>query len=223
MGQSLRDIFFEDWLRHVFDHPVTDPEWYFDLDADWWAGPASITAEYLARCFENADTLLHSFSDAQLRQGLWYLADVSCSDHMFARTDPEVPQPLRQRAIRAMYDLFAQCYARLCTPHLIHRDELGFSEINLVCYMWWDILPIYGGPHEPDRADADAECLAVIERILSLDSDACRESALHGLGHGHMYHPQRVEEIIRGFLSNAAAVRPELRAYALAAQHGTVQ
>jgi hypothetical protein len=223
MGRALTDIPFHDWIRHAFDHPVTDPEWYFDLDADSWAGPASTTAEYLARCFEDADVLLRPYSDAQVRQGLWYLADASCSNHMFALTDPEVPPSLRRRAIQSFYFLFQKCLAQRCSPHLIHRDEMGFNEVNLVCYMWWDILPIYGCPHEPDRVDVDAECLSVMEGILGLDSDACLESALHGLGHGQMYHPERVAEIIDAFLANATHIRPELREYALAARRGMVQ
>jgi hypothetical protein len=223
MGQELTDIPFQDWVRHVFEHPVTNPQWHFDLDADCWNGSPSTTADYLARCFEAADALLSPFSDAQVNQGLWYLANGSSSDHMFALVDEGAPWPLRRRAIQAMYDLFDQCLARRCSPHLMHLDETESSPVNMICYMWWDLLPIGSRPDEPSLADVDAECLSVMERILGLDSDACRESALHGLGHWATDYPERVGEIIDRWMRNTTHLRPELQDYALAARHGSVQ
>src|SRR5207248_1175749 len=35
MGVPLASLSFADWLAFVFDHPVTDPEWYFADEADW--------------------------------------------------------------------------------------------------------------------------------------------------------------------------------------------
>lgn len=181
MGEARTDLPFHEWVQYVFQHAVTDPAWYFESDQDWWAGSAPLTAEYLARCFEDADAWLRGFSDAQVNQGLNYLISPSCSDHMFVLTNQTVPLLLRLRVIRSFYPLFEKCLARRCSPHLSHLDEPGSGQLNPVCYIWWDVLPIYGQPNDPDRAELDAQCLSVMERILALDSDACRESALHGL------------------------------------------
>ena len=64
--------------------------------------------------------------------------------------------------------------------------------------------------------------LDVMTQTLNLDSDACREGALHGLGHWAMYYPKRVAAIIDEFLKKNPDLRPELRNYALGARTGCV-
>jgi hypothetical protein len=94
--------------------------------------------------------------------------------------------------------------------------------LNLVCYMWWDIIPIYGQPDVPERSELDQEILGVLESTLQLDSIACRESALHGLGHWQHYYPQRVGEIIDAFLMKYRVLRKDLEMYAVNAFTGYV-
>jgi hypothetical protein len=201
---------------------ATKPEWYWDSDADWWDGPAAETIQFLTQAFENSSVLLQSYSDAQLNQGLWYLVSNSCSNHMFALLDNSVPWPARQRCIRSIHSLFEECLAKRCTPHLSHLDEPGAGPLNLVCYMWWDIIPLYGRPNDPEWTEMDNEILSVLESTLKLDSLACQESALHGLGHWHFYYPARVEEIINTFLENHKEIGEELRTYAMSAYNGCV-
>ncbi|HEU5330793.1 MAG TPA: hypothetical protein VFU78_22060, partial [Thermomicrobiales bacterium] len=74
----------------------------------------------------------------------------------------------------------------------------------------------------PARADLDAACLDVMRQTLALDNDACRENALHGLGHWLPYYPAPVEQIIADFLARTPTLRPELLAYARRAQRGAV-
>ena len=226
MGGRLTDLTFDQWLSHVFDHPVDSSrqEWYWQPDTDWWEGAPAVTVQFLTRLFEHAQQLLQPYSDAQLNQGLWYIASNACSNHMFALMDVDVPWPARQRCLRSMHDLFAQCFARRCTPHLGHLPETepGASPLNLVCYMWWDILPIGGRPEDPNGADLNLEILKVMESTLQLDSVACQESALHGLGHWHFHAPQQVEEIINTYLKRQNDLREELRLYAMSARRGCV-
>jgi hypothetical protein len=61
--------------------------------------------------------------------------------------------------------------------------------------MWWDMLHFYGKPEDPDCAEVGAACLEVMRMTLDLDSDACRESALHGLSHWQYAYPQQVQVI----------------------------
>jgi hypothetical protein len=196
----------------------------------------------VTRAFETAHTVFAPFSEAQLNQGLWFLADNSCSDHMFALLDPAVPQPARERAIRSMFQLFAQLFLKRCDQgHLSHLDSGGrtcANPLNSICYMWWDVLPIHGRPEVPASAAVDDACLEVMRQTLDLGADACRESALHRLGHWHHAYPRRVEAIIETFLRRieakggrrskgrsappGGALRPELRVYALRAPKGGV-
>src|SRR5579859_779342 len=218
MGQILSALSFDEWLAFVFDHPVDESrlEWYFDPDSDWWDGLPRTTISYLARAFENAATLFEPYSDAQLNQGLWYLASNACSNHMLALLDESVPWPERQRCLRAMSALYQQIFNPRCTPTLGHLDEQPSNPLNRVCYMWWDILPVYGRPNLPARGALDQECLQVMAATLALPNEACQESALHGLGHWAIYYPEPVAAIINAYLEPQVEIRAPLQQYALA-------
>ena len=60
-------------------------------------------------------------------------------------------------------------------------------------------------------------------QTLALRHDACRESALHGLGHWHRAYPAETERIIDDFLATNQGIREELLRYALAARSGCIQ
>ncbi len=79
------------------------------------------------------------------------------------------------------------------------------------------------GGSQVDKTEAalltvDDVLLTVMTRTLRLESEACREGALHGLGHWQRHYPGRVEAIIDEWLSEAPHVSPELRQYAEAAR-----
>jgi hypothetical protein len=212
------------WIEYVFDHPVEDLIWYeaSEFPTPAWEGTHEQIARHIAETFEQSGRLLGRFSDAQLDQDFWFLAGVGNSDFMMSLIDSAVPESLRLRALRSFVPLFEQVMAVRCSPHLSHLDEPGANVLNTLCYMWWDILPIRGSPEDPARRDFDAEVLAVLRRILGIPHDACRESALHGLGHWSTAYPDAAE-IIDAFLSTAHGLRPELAAYAERAKAGRIQ
>jgi len=220
MGEVLYDIPFDEWVAHVFDHKVRVPQWYFDIDSDDWDGPSQITVTYITRLFENPERYLEKFSDEQLEQGFWYLSGTS--EYMFALLDQCVPMEERTGCIRSFYLLFEQLFARRCSPHLSHIDEAGANPLNGACYMWWDNIPICGEPNDRSRHDIDREILDVMNNILSVDSVACQESSLHGLGHWEMYYSPRVHDIIDAFLADRQFIRKELADYAKQARRGYV-
>lgn len=224
MGKQLKDLTFVQWLAYVFDHPVdkSKQEWYWDIDSDWWDCPAADTIQFLTRAFENAAVIFQPYSDAQLNQGLWYIVSNACSNHMFALMDESVPWPARQRCIYSIHQLFEQCFAKRCSPHLSHLDEPGANPLNMVCYMWWDIIPISGHPQDPARKGFDQDILRVLESTLQLDSIACRESALHGLGHWQHEYPERVGEIIDKFSMSHQELPEKLQVYMINAYTGYV-
>ena len=224
MGKQRKDLTFQQWLAYAFDRPVDETRnaWYWDRDAEEWDENAADTIQFLTQAFENAAVVFQPYSDAQLEQGLWFIADNSCSNHMFALMDASVPWLERQRCIYSIHQLFEQCFARRCTPHLSHIDEPGASPLNVVCYMWWDIIPISGKPLDPSRQEMDQAILGVLESTLQLDSIACRESALHGLGHWQPYYPERVGEIIDKFSMSQPKLPEKLQTYMIRAYSGSV-
>lgn len=213
----------EEWVQAVFDRPVTEPAWYFDIDVPDIEAHPQDEARLYAETFERAGELLAPFSPAQLNQGLNYLSSNSCSDHMFALLNPTVDATLRLRALRSFVPLFRDLMAKVCSPHLGHLDEPGASPLNQACYMWWDVLPFPDVDRwQTDVAFKDAG-LDVMRQILAVPHDAVRESALHGLGHWHIRYPREVNKIVRTFLRSGPKLRPELRDYAEAAAQGYVQ
>ena len=216
MGKYWKDLTFEQWLALVFDRPVpagSEKAWYWEFDRDEWEEDAPETVGFLTQAFEHAGELLQPFSDAQLNQGLWFLASNACSSHMFALMKESLPLPERTRCILSFHQLYEQCFARRCTPHLSHLNEAGASPLNGVCYMWWDIIPFYGKPDDPSRKELDEAILQVMESTLQLDSIACRESALHGLGHWHLNYPERAGKIIDRFSMKYPNMPKDLEKY----------
>jgi hypothetical protein len=223
MEEQSSTTAFDEWLRQVFDHPVADPAWRWGVATDTPEPAPRDCVAYLTRLFEEPEPALAPYSDAQINQGLWYLVDPSCSNYAFSLVEPEVPWPQRRRGLRAMATLFERLFARRCSDHLLHLEEVGAGPLNPVCYMWWDVFPAFGRPTEPDYAAVDVELLAVMKRALALDSLACQESALHGLGHWQQHYPGVVEQTINEFLARADGMRPELREYAECARLGYVE
>ena len=213
---------FTDWLRRVFDHPVSYPAWHWADDADTSEPTPSDCVKCLTRLFEEPEIASATYSDAQINQGLNFLVSHSCSNYAYCFIGSSVDWHPRQRGIRAIGTLFEKLFARKCSDHLLHLDEPGANTLNSICYMWWDIFPACGHPASPSEIEAYDELLAVMQRILALDSLACQESALHGLGHWQMYYPEVVRPAIEDFLARAE-MRQELRAYAEHAWHGYVQ
>jgi hypothetical protein len=83
------------------------------------------------------------------------------------------------------------------------------------------MLPTVACPELPERAEFDSEVLRVLKALLAIPHDACRESALHGLGHWFFYYPDAAK-IIQEFLSRTPDLRPQLLVYAQRAKVGQV-
>jgi hypothetical protein len=86
--------------------------------------------------------------------------------------------------------------------------------------MWWNLFPIFPQPGSLQIICDTA--LQVMADILALESLACQESALHGLGHWKRAYPSEVQRIIDRFLETQKGLRPELVAYAKSAPSGCV-
>jgi hypothetical protein len=220
---SPDDLAFQHWIEWVFDHPVTDPEWYQAENVEFWVASPAVTVDYITRLFEAAPTHLQRFSDAQASQGLWFLASSIFFEGLSSLYSEGVLRSQRQRCIRSIYTLFEQYFAIRCSPHLSDIDELGANPLNVTCYMFWDFLHHFAAnPEGRVGTDMDSDMLSTMERILRLNQDACTESALHGLRHWQHFCPADVAGIIDGFLASTPHLRQELRTYALDARAGRV-
>jgi hypothetical protein len=221
--QSPDDLAFQHWIEWVFDHPVTNPEWYQAENVEFWVASPVVTVDYITRLFEAAPTHLQEFSDAQASQGLWFLASSIFFEGLSRLYSEGVLRSQRQRCIRSMYTLFEEYFAVRCSPDPPRDDKADDNPLDGTCFMWWDFLAHYAEtPEGRIGTDTDSDMLSTMERILRLNQDACTESALHGLGHWQHFCPADVAGIIDGFLASTPHLRQELRTYALDARAGRV-
>ena len=224
--QSTDDAFTR-WVTHVFDHRVSKNEWYWKLNAP--THPAEnnhkVGAAYMITLFENPVIRLQPYTDAQVNQGLWYLAHNACSSYMFAITAQEVALESRIQLVNSFYSLYEKLFAPRCSNHLGYlmrtKDDVASANpLNLICYMWWDLIPLSARPrnHEinfrPFEKKLDEMALDVMARTLKLKSRPCREGALHGLSHWFHAYPTQIQRIINTFLDDNPYLDEELFGYA---------
>jgi hypothetical protein len=216
------DLSFEDFIEFQFGSAVRmhGNPWHFDLDADWWSPEPRTGIAYLTRLFSNGPQVLQWFSDAQIAQGLGGLINAAAIGDQPWMRDPVTPAAERAAVWNAVAIFFADVLAPRCAPALGHLSETG-KPLNGVTYMWWEGFPGLTNPDDPERELVDHSELACLEAILGLDSAACEEAALHGLGHWVRREP-RCEAIIDTYLASGTAARPELVAYARAAHSGCI-
>ena len=216
MGATL-----DTWVKAVFDHPFSEPEWYWrdDFDTFWEQIEINdtLTVEYMTRLF-SAPQLLSGYSHVQVAQGLWFLiGESSPGKSAYAILNRDVALRERIDCVRAMANFFSQFVATIA-PGAANTQS---DPLQIACWMWWDILPTYGGDAvEPELHDA---CLDTMSAILSLSPELCHLSALHGLNHWYANDPERVQAIVDSFLNRAANLTPRVVQYAARARAGVGQ
>jgi hypothetical protein len=217
---ALHDLTFEQFVDFQFGPAVGRPP-YFEIDHDWWAPEPRTGIAYLTRLFARGAEVLRWFHDDQIAQGLTGLVNtMAVGDQPWMR-DPMTPGQERANVWPAIATFFEQVLAPRCVPELGHLATEVPPPINTVTYMWWESFPALAEPDDPDReriADAELDCLV---RVLSLESPACQEAALHGLGH-RLAHEPRCAEVIDRYLADGSAAAPELVAYAESARSGCI-
>jgi len=214
---------YQEWLNHVFDHEVTDklPQWYYAEDAPVFETSDDEMTELISQTFLNAGKDLTKYTDAQVDQGIWYfISSSSPSGSVFALKSPEVALAIRIKAIKNIFFLYSDCYAKRCAETLGHLSEEG-SALNSSCYMFWDICPITYWEDAPDSTAMQDATLNVLGKILTIEHRACREAALHGLSEIFYSRREDAQKIIDRFLSKTK-LDDKLLTYAQNAREGNV-
>jgi len=220
VAMRREDVSFEQWLDETFGRAVSG-EWYPQfVPADEWPDPVAdhLLVDHLTRLFEQPDDALRYYSDKQIAAGLWELGpgDAHCV------YNPEIAIEARERLIRSVATFFRDFFDVRCIPKLSHLDKVETEPLNGICYMWWEVITWGWAKDDPDAERLKTADLDVMEAVLRLPNPACKESALHGLGH-MVRHSDRALEIIERFLSSATDLDAALIQYAEAARSGCIQ
>jgi hypothetical protein len=216
------DLSFDEFIAFQFGPAVRmhGNPWYFDLDADRWEPEPRTGISYLTRLFAEGPQVLEYFSDAQIEQGLSGLVNTAAVGGLPWMFDRATPAVERAGVWHAVARFFEDVLAPRCSPALGHLSEEG-RPLNGRTYMWWDGFPALTTPDDPDRKIVDEAELGCLKRVLALDSAACQEAALHGLGHWVSREPL-CGPIIDDYLARDRIARPELATYARAARTGCI-
>jgi hypothetical protein len=246
------DVPYERWLDYLFGAPVGPSGFRESDDWWDGAEDPTAAVAYLTRLFGESRALLGRYPEAQIDKGLWFLAGESGHLGPLLGPGAAWEARRRGLlAMEQLYaGLFAAaCTNHL--GHLDAGPESA-APLNSSCYMWWDLFPTWGGAGGQayereegwgtsrqarrrsarggaDRPDADSAVqtvdeavLTVLSRTLRIESEPCREGALHGLGHWHRSYPERVAGTIDAWLAGSPRISPELRRYANSARAGCV-
>src|SRR5207248_8397337 len=215
---------FDQWLTAAFDHPVQKREWYWDEDFDtYWDRlqlSDAVTVEYMTNLFLAPDQLKR-YSLEQVAQGIWFLiGESSPRKSAYALLNAEVPLDERVDCIRAVANFF-RIFVVPLAPSRANEQNDHFQE---ACFMWWDIFPTHGGPIYGNNTGGEPElhvaCLNTMAEILSIRSELCQLSALHGLNHWHSSYGEKVEEIVDTFLVKTVGLTTRIIEYAGKARVG---
>lgn len=178
------------WIEHIFGTSLaakTNPESAALASA---LAPAE-AMQLVTRIFTNCGTDLTQFSDLQVSDGLRYIGAAGESDWMYFVYDRTLPWTVRAACANSIVPLYSDCFARRCANSATAWQSAP-TAINSICFMWWDRFP--GGSDNTtleELARVDAELIGVMSHSLQLPHNACRESALHGLGHWRVADPSR--------------------------------
>jgi hypothetical protein len=213
---------FEAWLDETFGRAVVGEFYpqFVHRDVAEWPDPVPDTRalEYVTRVFEHPVNSLRFFSDGQIAAGLGELGpgDAHC---LYNR---DLPVADRERLIASVGIFFRDFFDRRCIPALSHTARAHISPLNTACYMWWENILMGGTADDPAAEYLHDKDLDVMEAVLQLPNVACKEAALHGLGHD-VGRDGRAGAIIDRFLVDTGSLHPDLAMYARAARSGCIQ
>jgi hypothetical protein len=215
----MPSVTFDEWVDAVFNHPIRKPEWYWDnnFNEHWEALDLldSNTVENMTRLFQ-APNCLQRYSLEQVAQGIWFLIGES-SPGQVAYTLLNSDVPIQQRI--GCVDAMANFFRAFVAPAAPDPAEENKNPFHTACYMWWDMFPTYGSP-KPGEADLHSACLNTMAAILTVPSELCQLSALHGLNHWHACHADKVEAFVDEFLQETPGLTPRIVGYAAKARLG---
>ncbi len=196
------DEVFLDWLDFVFDerwaHGLQNEDEYLDRE-DLGIDIDDFVRDCI-RLFRNPDILVGRFNPAQLDSGFFSFILSPRMELCWWIWDRNSDADLRRDFILSSVTVFERVFTKVVTQHS--------------CFMWWDALRDFSD--DPDSRTADW-MFEALSQILAIESDDCRESALHGLG--HLRHRGK-RKLIEGFLRQNPGC--DCRDYALAAIEGRV-
>ena len=211
------------YIDAIFGHDPRQGEWY-------WAEPApqhmpslralehdaGLTVDVLLKAFREFDSHLAGYAPWQVATGFNFIFNNSLSNLAFALKSPARPATTRAAVVTSLRSVFDRVFEPHCERVLCHLDRSS-SELNRICYMFWDVTPIlHFGVEEIRR-----ECFSLMKHCLGSSNPAVVESAIHGLGHNALKDPH-ARDLVDAYIRRPGLREPDLVAYARRARTGMI-
>lgn len=200
--------------------------WFKDIIEDnpkSYSIDKNIIIQKMTTLFTESDESLKNFTASDIATGLSAIMSATGFGLSGILIDKRVDLDLRIKCIKSMHTFFEQFFNQKCKPILTNSSTsiMKSISINEACFMWWDWCLIVPKYDSDESTDIDNNVIKIMESILKLDSIACRESALHGLGHWADDYPEQIGGIIDNYVSTTQD-QQEIILYAEKAKQGLV-
>lgn len=212
-------IGYEGWVDSIFSAKSEETD-FFESIYFYSPKEQACALRLSIEVFRNINSVIERYGEHSVCKGLFFFINGMKSHMPYLFTSAELPTELRLEAIEAIYYVFVNFFEPRCQQIASHGRDVSLGCLNDLCYMWWDEFPYHGGGGGADDNVINKAFLSLLERLLNLRNVACKESALHGLGHWHISCPEEVSEIIGNHLND---MPNELIDYAMQATCGNVQ
>jgi hypothetical protein len=223
---------FSRQIKYIFDRPVTERHWFWDLDydpeeEDLFKGEDHVTAFlFLEKLCQKPGETLSPYSDNQVAQGLDFIFNNSLSNLCFGMRDAKVDLERKVEAFGSLRQLFFEVFEPRCKQVLSSNKQVSQGLLNGVCYMFWDVTPLAGPfsmPTKEENRALNEAVIGVMAATLKSRNPAVAESGLHGLGHAVFMTPKLALPPIDDYLKRQAGKQAEaLLQYAKAARTGMI-
>ncbi len=204
---------FQSWVHSVFKEPVLQEI------------QPGLLIEYITLLFNESDNYLVQYSDSEVADGLHSILSPSGFGYIGVMMSDTVSLGLKLDCLSAMVTLFQSFFSIKCGDKLMccTKDSID-NPLSKTCFMWWDIALIYPAKYTCDwGSEFNESVIGAMDSILEIDSLACQESALHGLGHWESEETAfTIKKIVDRYIINKN-VSGELLNYARNAKAGMIQ
>jgi hypothetical protein len=206
---ALNPPSFEEWVDECFRHKRPESGTYYsgfvptanvEYDHDELAGEiyAPLLAAYMTRLFDAPGFIANRFTDDEIAAGTHFLfgAEAGCLREL---RGGGVSPGVFLRCLRSVGTLYTDLFDRVCGTRGQRPDEEFKARIDSAVYMIWDTDSLdYAVTIDwPDGPCTEAGFTILEAALMRCRTSACRQSALHGIGHLMMQRPCEGDVTIR--------------------------
>lgn len=211
---------YQSWIQFLFARDNSGNDWRMSDSVFDVVYPPLDVLQFTEKMFDNFESDLNKYTDAQLSYGLEFILNPSFSDYPFVYANSDCSLSLRCKSLDSFFKLYSKCFQHRCQQSYGHLSEEG-NALNSLCYMLWDYFPILTQYSSKSEEQAIIESVIdMLSKVISLEHPSCIESALHGLGH-LTNKSKRAKTVIEGSIKSPQMSK-KLLPYAIRARNGNI-